>query len=311
MAILSSFIGDDVRAIFYRKRKQLWLVVGLIAGLLFLLNVFLWFALYSQEFSSGLRSKLGMYFYIVENVDNDDVIYSKVMQLSKKLEMAWMDTVFASKDEAFGFLQNRIPNVIENFKRFGINNPLPATLYVMFDNDQQYQILKNVIVDYKDVISNVSDLDEVANIRQQENRVVTMIQFSRFLVIISFLLLLFLFVVILVLCWYMLYTIYVDFHGKIDVKKLLGASLQQTVKPFLITTLWVLWWAYAIAIVLLVISGVFVSLYMNNLFNTTIRSIIASYGYIFWFIIFVQLFFMIGWLLLFSRWYVEYLIKRW
>lgn len=187
-----------------------------------------------------MRSKLGMYFYIVESVDRDDSVYARVMQLSRRLEDAGMETVFASRDEAFGFLENRIPNVVENFRRFGINNPLPATLYVMFDSDQQYQVLKQTIVEYRDIISNVSDLDEAANLRQQENRAVTMINLTRFLVIVSFLLVLFLFLVILVLCGYMLHTLYVDFHGKIDIKKLLGASLQQTVQPFFVTTAWVL-----------------------------------------------------------------------
>jgi len=117
-----------------------------------------------------------MYFYVVDSVSTDDSVYTQVTQLTKKLEDAGMETVFASKDEAFGFLQNRIPNVIENFKRFGINNPLPATLYVMFDNDQQYQILKDTIVSYKSIISNSSDVDQVSTLGQQENRAVMMIQ---------------------------------------------------------------------------------------------------------------------------------------
>jgi len=176
MTTLSSLIGDDVRALFQRKHKQLWLVTGLIAGLLFVFNVFLGLAFYGQEFSSGLKEKIGMYFYVVDSVSTDDSVYTQVTQLTKKLEDAGMETVFASKDEAFGFLQNRIPNVIENFKRFGINNPLPATLYVMFDNDQQYQILKDTIISYKSIISNSSDVDQVSTLGQQENRAVMMIQ---------------------------------------------------------------------------------------------------------------------------------------
>jgi len=99
-----------------------------------------------------------------------------------------LETVFASKEEAFGFLQNRIPNVIENFNRFGINNPLPATLYVMFGSDQEYQSLKNIIVDYKGIISNVADLDQANTLKKQENRVLMMIGFSRFAVIIGYVL---------------------------------------------------------------------------------------------------------------------------
>jgi len=308
MFSLSPLIRDDFTSIFRKKKNHLWLVTVLIGWLLFLLNVFLGMALYTQEFSSGLREKLWMYFYIVDDVDSDDTIYAKVMQLSKSLEDAGMDTVFASKNEAFGFLENRIPNVIENFNRFGINNPLPATLYVMFDNDQQYQVLKETIADYRSVISNVSDLEQAANLRQQENRVVTMISLSRFLVVISFLLVLFLFGAILVLCGYMLHTLYVDFHGKIDIKKLLWASMDQTIRPFLLTTWWVIAWSYVICIGLLLISGVILSLYMSALFDMTVWSIIASYGFLFWVIVLIQLCVMIGWPLLFSHYYVKHLV---
>jgi cell division protein FtsX len=110
----------------------------------------------------------------------------------------------------------------------------------MFDSDQQYQILKETIVEYRSIISNVSDLEQASNLRQQENRAVTMISLSRFLVIISSLLVLFLFGVVLILFAYMLHTLYIDFHAKIDVKKLLGASFDQIVRPFLFTTAWVL-----------------------------------------------------------------------
>ncbi len=310
MTTLSSLVRDDIRSMRHNKRKQLWLITALIAGLLFVLNVFLWFALYSQEFSSWLRSKLGMYFYIVDTVESDDTVYARVMQLSKRLEDAGMETVFASRDEAFGFLQNRIPNVIENFQRFGINNPLPATLYVMFDTEQQYQILRETIADYRGIISNVSDLDQAANLRQQETRVVTMIKLMRFFVIVSSLLVLFLFVVILALCLYMLHTLYTDFHKKITVKKVLWASYNQIVTPFLIVTGQVLLWSYAIAAWLLVLSGAIVSAYMSYLFDVTIRSILVSYGFSFWLIVIVQILLMVWLSLVFSRMYVEYLVKK-
>ncbi len=305
---MSSLVRDDFASIFHKKKHHLWLVTILIGWLLFLLNVFLGMALYTQEFSSGIREKLWMYFYIVDDVDRDDSVYAEVMQLSKKLEDAGMDTVFASKNEAFGFLENRIPNVIENFNRFGINNPLPATLYVMFDTDQQYQVLKETIGSYRSIISNVSDLDQAANLRQQENRVVTMISLSRFLVVISFLLVLFLFGVILALCGYMLHTLYIDFHGKIDIKKLLWASMHQTIRPFLLTTWWVVGRSYIICIGLLLISGIILSWYMSALFDMTVWSIIASYGLLFWLIICIQLLVMIGWPLLFSYYYIRYLV---
>ena len=310
MSMFSSLINDDVRSMFARKKKQLRLVTGIIAGLLFVLNVFLWFSLYAQEFSWSIKEKLGMYFYIVDGVDQEDAVYAKVTQLSKRLEDAWLETVFASKEEAFGFLQNRIPNVIENFNRFGINNPLPATLYVMFGSDQEYQSLKSIIVDYKSIISNVADLDQASTLKKQENRVVMMIGFSRFAVLVGYLLVWFLLLVILIICGYMLHTLYVDFHGKIDVKKLLGASLEQTIAPFLIMTGWVMGMAYITASWLLLASGIVISSYLHLLFQTTVWSIIGSYGLIFWLIMFVQILLVIGLSVGFAYYYVTALIRQ-
>lgn len=307
--MFSSLIGDDVRSMFARKKRQLWLVTCIIAGLLFVLNVFLWFALYAQEFSWSIKEKLGMYFYIVDGVEQQDAVYAKVTQLSKRLQDAGLETVFASKEEAFWFLQNRIPNVIENFNRFGINNPLPATLYVMFGSDQEYEALKDIIVDYKSIISNVADLDQASTLRKQENRVVTMIWFSRFAVVVSYALVWFLLLVILTVCGYMLHTLYVDFHGKIDVKKLLWASLEQTIQPFLVMAAWIMGMAYAIAWWWLLLSGIIISSYLHLLFQMTVWSIIASYGWVFWVILLLQILLVIGLSLWFSYYYVTNLIK--
>lgn len=310
MKKIPSLVYDDIRSIFSRKKLQLWIVASLVGWLLFILNIFLGLSLYSQEFSSGIKEKLGMYFYIVDTEDTNDAVYARVMELSKSLQSKGMETVFASKEEAFGFLQNRIPNVVENFKRFGINNPLPATLYVMFDSDQEYQALKKDIVNYKDVISNVTDLDQWMQLKQQENRVVNLINFSRFVVFVSYILVWLLFAVILSLCGYMMHTIFADFHGKIDIKKLLGASLDQTIYPFLFTTWWVMWWAYVLCFGLLIVTGIGVSIYLDALFHTTVWSIISSYGLVFRAIMLIQIVVMIGWPIGFSYFYVKHLIKK-
>ncbi|MEI8008564.1 MAG: hypothetical protein WCI00_04000 [bacterium] len=67
--------------------------------------------------------------------------------------------MFSSKDDALAFLQKKIPDVVSNFQKFGINNPLPATLYVMFDSDTKYEALKTLIIQNKDIILNTKDID--------------------------------------------------------------------------------------------------------------------------------------------------------
>jgi cell division protein FtsX len=67
--------------------------------------------------------------------------------------------MFSSKDDALAFLQKKIPDVVNNFQKFGIDNPLPATLYVMFDSDSKYESLKTIILKNKDIILNTKDID--------------------------------------------------------------------------------------------------------------------------------------------------------
>ena len=67
--------------------------------------------------------------------------------------------MFSSKDDALAFLQKKLPDVVNNFQKFGIDNPLPATLYVMFDNDRGYESLKTIILKNKDIILNTKDIE--------------------------------------------------------------------------------------------------------------------------------------------------------
>jgi len=57
-------------------------------------------------------------------------------------------------------LENKIPEITNNFERFGINNPLPSTLYVMFNSKKEYNDMKDIIVKNKDIILNIKDIDD-------------------------------------------------------------------------------------------------------------------------------------------------------
>jgi len=100
-----------------------------------------------------------MYFYIKEDTTQTNEIYKKVIALKDQLEAKGLKVMFSSKDDALAFLQKKIPDVVSNFQKFGIDNPLPATLYVMFDSDSKYESLKTIILTNKDIILNTKDID--------------------------------------------------------------------------------------------------------------------------------------------------------
>lgn len=116
-------------------------------------------SLYANQFTGELKDRLGMYFYIKEDTTQNNEIYKKVITLKDELESKGLKVMFSSKDDALAFLQKKVPDVVNNFEKFGIENPLPATLYVMFDNDSKYTSLKNIILKNKDIILNTKDID--------------------------------------------------------------------------------------------------------------------------------------------------------
>jgi hypothetical protein len=71
---------------------------------------------------------------------------------------------------------------MDNFSTFGIENPLPSTLYVMFRDKSEYEHLKTTLVKYKDIILNIKDIDN--GIQQQENRTLSLINLMNFIEIV-------------------------------------------------------------------------------------------------------------------------------
>jgi cell division protein FtsX len=140
--------------------------------------------------------------------------------------------MFSSKDDALNFLEKKIPNVVGNFEKYGITNPLPATLYVMFRNEDQYESLKTTILKHKDIILNIKDIDPDKSLAQQENRVLTIINFTNFLQVLSYGIIILLGIIILTFVAFLLRSVFDKFAYDFKVKKILGATSQQITKGF-------------------------------------------------------------------------------
>ncbi len=244
--------------------------------LLFLLNIFLGVSLYANTFTGELKERLGMYFYIKDIPDQETETYKRVINLKDQLEAKGLKVMFSSKDDALAFLEKKIPDVVSNFSKFGIDNPLPSTLYVMFDNDSKYESLKTIILENKDIILNTKDLiNDGSTIKQQENRVLSIINLSNFVVGISYMIIAILFFIIIAFLWFLLKNIFHTFHRELEVKKILWATYSQIIKGFVALTINVLAFSFIICIALLLISGITINYYLHHLFEI---SLIGSLG---------------------------------
>jgi cell division protein FtsX len=189
-----------------------------------------------------------------------------------------LKVTYSTKDDALSFLQKKVPDVVENFQKFGITNPLPATLYIMFSNDAQYTALKTVILQHKAIILNPSDVDNGTSIKQQENRILNTINMSNVIVTISYSVIVLLLIIVFVFLVFLLQTIFGNLHKEFEVKKLLGASHLDVTKSFVLVTLDILLLAFVICFVLLLLSGLTLNIYLTSLFNFSLMSILANIG---------------------------------
>lgn len=271
--LFSKVFNRDFNTILKTSRTNIFWVSIFIGFLLFLLNIFLCISLYANQLTGDLKDKLGMYFYIKETTTQTWDINARVISLKDALEAEWLQVTFLSKTDALAFLQKKVPDVVNNFKKFGIDNPLPATLYVMFDSDKKYESLKTIIQNNKDIILNVKDVDAWSTIKQQENRVLTIINLSNFVVAISYLIIAILLAMILAFLGFLLKNVFHTFHKELAVKKILWATYQQITQWFVSLTTNVLLFSFLICLLLLLISGVIINSYMYTLFDITLRSI--------------------------------------
>lgn len=267
----------------YHWKQLLWVGI-LIWFLLFLLNIFVGISSYTNSFSDTLRERLGMYFYIKESPETQDITYKKVIDLQNKLQRQWLKVMFSSKDDAMKFLENKLPEISKNFEEFGMENPLPATLYVMFTSHKEYEVLKTTILEYKDIILNTKDITQSKTIQEQESRILHIIDVNNFIIFLSLIIVIFLVLVIFTFLWYQTYFMFQYVKKEIDIKTLLGWSYFDIVKEFLILNASTLIIGFTLCFGLLVISWSTLSVSLYNLFAIGIADIFSqsSIRYVIW-----------------------------
>jgi len=147
--------------------------------------------------------------------------------MKTELEAQGMQVEYYSRQDAFDTLSKKLPDVVQSFDKFGISNPLPATMYIMFKDSSEYEMVKTIAAKYQPIIVNSLDTTRDTHLRQQEQRVINIINLGNVVTVISLGLVMFLIAIIVV---FLLFIIRIKFYGfkdTIQVQKLLGASYAQ------------------------------------------------------------------------------------
>ena len=263
---------DDVKSIFRCYRGQMIWISVLSGFLLFLLNILIGVSMYGNTLNASLNDKLGMYFYLNDNVEAETKYYKQVIQLKDRLESEGLKVNFLTKEDAMEFMMKRLPELTGSLEKFWMSNPLPATLYVTLPDISKYETLKEVMLENKDIIINIQDVEQLDNLESQENRIRNVIKLSNFVQILSMSLVIILAAAVLSFSIFFLRSIFTRFWNDIQVKKLLWATKSQIIMPFLTLILYSIIGGFLISLLLTLISmGVF-DYYMSQLFSYTLTA---------------------------------------
>ena len=263
---------DDVKSIFRCYRGQMIWISVLSGFLLFLLNILIGVSMYGNTLNASLNDKLGMYFYLNDNVEAETKYYKQVIQLKDRLESEGLKVNFLTKEDAMEFMMKRLPELTGSLEKFWMSNPLPATLYVTLPDISKYETLKEVMLENKDIIINIQDVEQLDNLESQENRIRNVIKLSNFVQILSMSLVIILAAAVLSFSIFFLRSIFTRFWNDIQVKKLLWATKSQIIMPFLTLILYSIIGGFLISLLFTLISmGVF-DYYMSQLFSYTLTA---------------------------------------
>lgn len=251
--------------------------IGILVGfLLYLLHILVGLSFAAQHMSQNIQNKLGVYFYIKDTPNQQDQTYSKVIEMKDKLELLGMKVQYLSKEDAIKSIERKVPSVLESFEKYGIKNPLPATIYVLFANSKDYDRLRAVVTMYQDIISNRDDISKIGeSIKKQESRILHTLGLTHFIVLLSFFLVLVLTVIVCSFLMLVIKTKFDRFHKMIHIQQLLWTPYRLIKQPFIIS-IWLitlLWFILSVALRGLT-AGVLDS-YTAQLFDESIFSLLG------------------------------------
>ena len=301
---------DDVKSIFRSYRGQMIWISILSGFLLFLLNILIWVSMYGNTLNSSLNDKLGMYFYLNDSVEEETKLYKQVMQLKTKLEDEWLKVNFLTKEDAMDFMMKRLPELTGSLEKFWMNNPLPATLYVTLPDISKYETLKEVMLENKEIIINIQDIEQLDNLESQENRIRNVIKLSNFVQILSMALVIILAAAVLSFSIFFLRSIFTRFWNDIQVKKLLWATKSQIIMPFLTLILYSIVGGFLISLLLTLVSIWVFDYYMSQLFSYTLTAHLFAKRWIIILLFIMEIVVIVGLLMWISYVFVSKLHKK-
>ena len=265
-------LRDSYYALIRESWLQSVLTVIILWFLMTLAVVLGWVVQIADTTTEQLEQQLGFYFYLEERVD-DTVWEWVLLQLTQDLESIGLDPVYYSKDQAFERLARSLPNVVDDLEKYDIWNPLPPTLYVPFADRESYELLRSIVVEYDDFITNTEELNNQVTFGNQERRIQSILSVSRSIQYTIMVILLTIVFVIGACIAYWNRSHLQQFSDQLALEKMLGASRLQRVLPFFCRT-------RTICVLTIVISAGLLAIVLDIMQDHLMRSSDQSFQWI-------------------------------
>jgi cell division protein FtsX len=262
------FLGTRSWAMVRASWLYLVWVAVLISFLLFLANIFVVLTYNVHQFASTLQQQLGVYVYLQDIPGKQDEIYTQAIRLIEDLERHNISVRFYSKEEAFALLSDRLPDIIGNLEKYGISNPLPATLYVTFSSKEQFDTVSAFVGQYSGIITNINDLTSTKSFDHQEQRIAYILSLARVVSWITSFLVVVIIGIIVAFLLSMTYTQVQRYSAQIEIEKLLWAPYWFMLKPFLIVVTFVFLAGYLVHAFYFLSLRWYIGGYMNYVFGS-------------------------------------------
>jgi cell division protein FtsX len=103
-------LRQDLQRIFKNHIKKIIWICFTIWFIFFLFNIFLSLSIKFNEVNNIITDKVWIYFYINDNWKSED-IYKRIINIKDELTTNGIKVNFSSKQDAFTFLENKIPAI--------------------------------------------------------------------------------------------------------------------------------------------------------------------------------------------------------
>lgn len=133
-----NIIQKDTITLMKSYKIPLGIISILMGFLIFIMNIFLVGSLYGKHFNAQLKEKLGVYIYL-----KDTTAQEKALEIKSALESQGLKVLYTTKQQSLEFVEKRVSDLTTTLKKYNLENPLPATLYITYDDFDQFQKLKS------------------------------------------------------------------------------------------------------------------------------------------------------------------------